>query len=247
MLAHLRHNAVAYLALFVALGGTSYAAVSLPKDSVGSKQLRKDAVTSRAVKNGTISRADLAKGIAVAGPQGPQGPAGASGAPGATGAPGAKGDRGDTGAKGDRGEQGLQGPEGKTGPTGPTEGTSTDEFTQAGAPLVAENTIDATGFTTTRAGRLLVSKTLTTLQVDCGPSAAWRAWLVVDGTRVPGTVLQGLPDNAQERTITLTGVTAGSVAAGAHEAGVAVACDGGSTVAGVSAFASDNVSAVVLG
>ncbi len=32
-------NAVAYLALFVALGGTSYAAVQLPKNSVGSAQI----------------------------------------------------------------------------------------------------------------------------------------------------------------------------------------------------------------
>ena len=32
---HIRANTVAYLALFVALGGTSYAAVSLPRNSVG--------------------------------------------------------------------------------------------------------------------------------------------------------------------------------------------------------------------
>ena len=32
---HLRNNAVGYVALFVALGGTSYAAISLPAGSVG--------------------------------------------------------------------------------------------------------------------------------------------------------------------------------------------------------------------
>jgi hypothetical protein len=42
---HLRRNLVAYLALFVALGGTSYAAFSLPKGSVGTAQLRNHSVT----------------------------------------------------------------------------------------------------------------------------------------------------------------------------------------------------------
>lgn len=42
---HLRSNVVAYLALFVALGGTSYAAVSLPSGSVGTRQLRNHSVT----------------------------------------------------------------------------------------------------------------------------------------------------------------------------------------------------------
>jgi hypothetical protein len=36
----IRKNLIAYLALFVALGGTSYAAVSLPGNSVGTRQLR---------------------------------------------------------------------------------------------------------------------------------------------------------------------------------------------------------------
>jgi hypothetical protein len=42
---HLRANAVAYLALFVALGGTSYAAISIPRGSVGTAQLRNHAIT----------------------------------------------------------------------------------------------------------------------------------------------------------------------------------------------------------
>lgn len=42
---------VAIVALIVALGGTSYAALSLPKGSVGPKQLRKNAVNSAKVKN----------------------------------------------------------------------------------------------------------------------------------------------------------------------------------------------------
>ena len=36
---HLRHNAIAYLALFVALAGTSYGAFRVPDASVGERQL----------------------------------------------------------------------------------------------------------------------------------------------------------------------------------------------------------------
>jgi hypothetical protein len=45
VVAHLRSNLVAYIALFVALGGSSYAALSLPAHSVGTPQLRDGAVT----------------------------------------------------------------------------------------------------------------------------------------------------------------------------------------------------------
>ena len=37
---------VACIALAIALGGTSYAAVTLPRNSVGTKQLKKNAVNS---------------------------------------------------------------------------------------------------------------------------------------------------------------------------------------------------------
>jgi hypothetical protein len=42
-------NVIATLALFVSLGGASYAAITLPADSVGSKQLRSGAVGLRAL------------------------------------------------------------------------------------------------------------------------------------------------------------------------------------------------------
>lgn len=44
LLHHLRGNAVAYLALFVALGGTSYAAVRIPDNSVGNAQIKNDSI-----------------------------------------------------------------------------------------------------------------------------------------------------------------------------------------------------------
>lgn len=46
---------VALIALMVALGGTSYAAFSLPKNSVGTKQLKKNAVTTPKIKNGAVT------------------------------------------------------------------------------------------------------------------------------------------------------------------------------------------------
>jgi hypothetical protein len=62
---------VASLALAVALGGTTYAATALPKNSVGSKQLKsgavssvklaKGSVTSKQIKDHTIVAADIAK------------------------------------------------------------------------------------------------------------------------------------------------------------------------------------------
>jgi hypothetical protein len=62
---------VAGIALVVALGGTTYAATALPKNSVGAKQLKsgsvgtvklaKGSVTSRQIKDHTIVAADLAK------------------------------------------------------------------------------------------------------------------------------------------------------------------------------------------
>ncbi len=58
LLAHAQSNAVAYLALFVALGGTSYAATNLPAGSVGTNQIRDHSVTpaklATAARRGTL-------------------------------------------------------------------------------------------------------------------------------------------------------------------------------------------------
>ncbi len=50
---------ISLIALFVALGGTSYAAITLPKASVGAKQLKKNAVTALKIKNGAVTAAKL--------------------------------------------------------------------------------------------------------------------------------------------------------------------------------------------
>jgi len=46
---------VACLALLVALGGTSYAAIKLPRNSVGNIQLKRGAVTGIKVRNNTLT------------------------------------------------------------------------------------------------------------------------------------------------------------------------------------------------
>jgi hypothetical protein len=78
--------AVAFVALLVALGGTSYAVVALPANSVGKKQLKRNAVTSAKVKNGALLRKDFRRGQLPAGPRGPAGARGPQGLPGPAGA-----------------------------------------------------------------------------------------------------------------------------------------------------------------
>jgi hypothetical protein len=84
-------NVMAMIAVSVAVGGTSYAAVTLPRDSVGRQQIKRSAVgkaeigsgavTSRALKNGAVQPQDLSSTTKATlagkpGPQGPPGPAG---------------------------------------------------------------------------------------------------------------------------------------------------------------------------
>jgi hypothetical protein len=67
---------VALVALFVALGGTSYAAISaLPANSVGTKQLKNNAVTGSKLANGAITAAKIS--ISALGPAKVVGAAGA--------------------------------------------------------------------------------------------------------------------------------------------------------------------------
>ena len=63
ILHHLRSNAVAYLALAIALTtGTSYAAGQLANGSVTTKKLAKNAVTSSKIKSGQVKARDLGAG-----------------------------------------------------------------------------------------------------------------------------------------------------------------------------------------
>jgi hypothetical protein len=82
---------VSTLALVVAMAGTGYAAFSLPKNSVGSKQIKANAVTSSKVKNRSLRGTDFKAGQLPAGPRGLKGDKGDPGDPGAPGTPGTPG------------------------------------------------------------------------------------------------------------------------------------------------------------
>jgi hypothetical protein len=85
---YLRQNVLACVALFIALGGVSYAA-ALPRNSVGSQQIKKDAVTSAKVKDGSLKALDFGTGQLSSGATGAKGDPGPTGPAGpATGAAG---------------------------------------------------------------------------------------------------------------------------------------------------------------
>lgn len=85
-------NVVATLALFIALGGTTYAAVTITGANV-----RNNSLTGADIRNGSLRAVDFRPSDVPQGPRGPRGPEGDRGADGAPGAPGAPGARGEIG------------------------------------------------------------------------------------------------------------------------------------------------------
>jgi hypothetical protein len=105
---------VACVALIVALGGVSYAAGVLPKNSVGFAQLQNHAVTHAKLSKNAVTGAQVKDGtLTVADFKAHQLPAGGQGATGDTGPQGPKGDTGPQGPKGDAGPLGPAGLQGK--------------------------------------------------------------------------------------------------------------------------------------
>ena len=91
-----RQHHIALIALFVAMGGTSYAAATgsidgreIKNNSVSTNDLRNNGIRSRDVRNGALLKDDFKAGQLPSGAQGPPGATGATGARGATGATGA--------------------------------------------------------------------------------------------------------------------------------------------------------------
>jgi hypothetical protein len=96
LVGYARQHHIALIALFVAMGGTSYAAATgsidsreIKNNSVSTNDLRNNGIRSRDVRNGALVSEDFKAGELPAGPQGAQGPRGFTGARGATGATGA--------------------------------------------------------------------------------------------------------------------------------------------------------------
>ena len=120
-------NVTASVALFLALGGVSYAANAkppviyqyiAPANSVVSTSLRDGAVTNSKIANATITSQKLnAETIkALKGQTGDRGPSGLTGLQGLKGESGVNGAMG---PKGDPGASGPQGPKGNNGQSGP--------------------------------------------------------------------------------------------------------------------------------
>jgi hypothetical protein len=97
---------VAVVALMAALGGTAVAG-----SLITGKNIARDSIVSRHVKDGSLRLADLAPSMRKAMEE----PAGQPGPQGAQGATGPRGLRGPQGAQGQQGAQGLQGPAGQDG------------------------------------------------------------------------------------------------------------------------------------
>lgn len=96
-------NVIATVALFIALGGVGYAATQLPKNSVGTAQIKNAAVTPAKLSEAARSAVGTGPETAAVGPTGPTGP---------------KGEQGPTGPTGERGSQGLRGEQGPRGEAG---------------------------------------------------------------------------------------------------------------------------------
>jgi Collagen triple helix repeat (20 copies) len=103
-------NIMATIAVFVALGGSSYAAITITGQSVKDSSL-----TGKDVKNRSLLARDFKAGQLPTGAAGPVGPAGG---PGPAGPAGPKGDRGQQGPAGAIGPAGPAGPAGPQGPSG---------------------------------------------------------------------------------------------------------------------------------
>jgi hypothetical protein len=111
---------VSIIALSVALGGTSYAAFTLPNNSVGAEQLKSAAVTTKKIKNGAVTGAKVKLGTLVAA--------------------NFKAGQLPRGAQGLKGDSGPQGPKGDPGPPGPN-GTNgaTNVVVRLGSPVAVAN------------------------------------------------------------------------------------------------------------
>jgi hypothetical protein len=136
-------NVVATLALFIAIGGTSYAAITITGKNVKDSSLtgvdiKDSTLTGADVKNGSLVAADFAAGAL---PAGAQGPAGAAGAQGATGP---KGEKGEQGEKGDKGAPGATSVTRRTG-TVINVASGTADFASASC-LVGEKAVGGGAF-----------------------------------------------------------------------------------------------------
>lgn len=144
---------VASAALIVALAGTGVAITALPRNSVGTAQIRNRAITGAKIKPGSLTAALFAKGTSLGWPIGPQGAAG---------------------------EKGATGPAGPRGPEGPSVSTSSSGVGSLPLTTNPAVVIDTEPFgrniTVTADSRLIVSAGLSVI----GNATAWNAGVLVN-------------------------------------------------------------------
>jgi hypothetical protein len=211
MRTHLRSNLIAYLALFVALGGTSYAAGAFPRNSVGERQIKAGAVRSSEVKDRSLLAKDFKLGqlpsgaTGAAGAPGRTGPAGANGAPGGMGVAGVKGDTGPT--------YGAQSATGET-PVSP----STANVASVDLVLPGPGKVYAYGHAR--------------INAVCAGGVALTVGLYLDNVSVPGS--GQLVSSGTTAELSLSGLSA-PVAAGTRALRMGTRCTGAVSSAGTTA------------
>jgi hypothetical protein len=200
-------SVLALIALFVALGGVSYAAVTIngkniQNNSIPGKKLKNGAVTNAKVKANSLgaNRLTSAARASLRGAQGPQGPAGPQGAHGA---------------------QGPQGPQGPEGPPGTA--LAYAQVDDTGPAFVADRTSGFSAVTRPTGGHycLELDAALVDLAFDGGvpyvPTVASVEYVNTSGDSDEVTVwVSGAPDDCPANTFEVhtyrNGVLADNVA-----------------------------------
>ncbi len=154
-----RHStAVAYLALFAALGGSAYAAAT-----VTGSNIKDGTVTGKDVKSRSLGKSDLSPRALSS----------------LSGQPGPQGQQGPAGPKGAAGPEGPVGAQGPAGPAGPSGIGGLQYLTSAGVGVPANST--ATGTVDCPAGKRAlgggVSRIGNGLVVDTAPQNEGTGWV----------------------------------------------------------------------
>jgi hypothetical protein len=220
-------NVTASLALFVALGGTAAAAVTLPRDSVGSREIRASAVRSPEIARNAVRSRGIAE-AAVGSPelkadavrsskiqdngvrltdisagardalQGAEGPAGPAGPPGRPGDPGPAGPPGPTAAA--------------AGGVGDPEDDPDETMARGETSLVTPSAGDVLVF-----GQLTIGVRCPAGTFNC----SFTAGLYLDGEPVPETELfETVDEGTTEDHVVDSFGLAQNVPAGTHEIAV---------------------------
>jgi hypothetical protein len=196
-------NVVSTLCLFILLGGVSYAAIRLPRNSVGPKQIKANAVTTEKVKDQSLQKDDFGDGQL---PAGPKGDAGAQGPRGEQGEPGPKGDQGERGLKGDKGDPGEDGADGQNGADG-QDGADGQSFHWKGewSALTAYTERDAVS----HQGSSYIANTPPQLGEEPGTATSWELMAEKGDQGAPGEQgiqgEQGPPGTAGQNATTVYG------------------------------------------